>query len=105
MIETTIKQLDRTNLQDFNRCDGTFSADSLLLPSADQGEILYIYTKIPPFTKRYPLEVINTHDYLDNAGQIIYLAYLDQDVAGQIRLRRNWNNFAYKVQSRSLANW
>jgi streptothricin acetyltransferase len=90
-----ITPLSRGNFNDLNRCDGSFQVDSRLDLFAERGLIQYTVIKIPPYTKRFPIEELDYTDYLENPHKAAYLAYVDGQLAGQIILRKYWNNYAY----------
>ena len=94
-IQITIRELDQTNIEDANRCDGTFTVDGKLVLYAEGDVIRYTISKIPPYQKRYDLDEFDLKSYISNPERVIYIAYWEQQVAGQIRLRRNWNGYAY----------
>lgn len=76
--------------------DGSFTVDSTLVL-----QIGYTVKEIPPRNKSYddePLEedtVENYSNYIGNPHQIIYLALVNNQVVGQLVLKRNWNKYAY----------
>jgi ribosomal protein S18 acetylase RimI-like enzyme len=94
-MEVVIKELDLTNVQQVNQCDGTFLVDAVLRLSAENGQISYTTAGIPGFYKRYPVDDVDYTTYIDDPDKTIFFAYVDRQLAGQIILRRNWNNYAY----------
>jgi ribosomal protein S18 acetylase RimI-like enzyme len=90
-----IKELDPTNIQHVNQCDGTFRVDTILHLHAEEGRISYTPVSVPAYDKRYTSEHADYTRYLDDPDKTIFFAYLDGQLAGQIILRQNWNNFAY----------
>jgi ribosomal protein S18 acetylase RimI-like enzyme len=50
---------------------------------------------VPPYTKRYGPEEVEPESYLDAPDRVVFFAWLGEEVIGQIRLRRNWNGYAY----------
>jgi len=91
----TLIQLDNEHLVDVNRCDSTFTVDSRLVLDAQDGEISYRIVSIRPYQKRYAVDAIDAIAYLDNPDRAIFLAYMDGQIAGQIRVGRFWNRYAY----------
>jgi streptothricin acetyltransferase len=94
-IEITLQELGRHNLQDAGKCDGVFTVDSRLVLNAEKNECHFDTLSILPFQKKYPLEQIDYSTYIHHTDRIVFLAYCDRSIAGEIRLRRNWNYFAY----------
>lgn len=94
-MEITIQEISQHNLQDAGRCDSSFTVDELLVLSADNNVLHFKTVSISPYTKKYPVEEIDYSLYLSRPGRTVFLAYGDQSIAGEIRLRKNWNVFAY----------
>ena len=91
----SIQPIDASNLHDLNRVDGTFTIDSRLVPNMQDGQIGYSIEPVQPHTKRYPAEKFDWATFIDNPGKVIYLAYVDGQLAGQIILWKNWNGYGY----------
>ena len=94
-MNITIRQLDERNFGDLNRCDGAFTVDSRLVLHAENGIIGYTVVSIPPYQKRYPVEELDYAAYLHHPDKAIFFAYADEQLAGQIVVRKNWNYYAY----------
>ncbi|TNJ62846.1 GNAT family N-acetyltransferase [Paenibacillus hemerocallicola] len=81
--------------------DDSFTVDSTLVLSLTDGKIGYTVKKIPGYEKSYSDEQFAEaagEDHLgndDNPNQVMYLAFAEEQVAGRIILRRNWNRYAY----------
>lgn len=95
MGNITIRELKQLNLQDADRCDGAFTIDARLVLCAEDGIIRYTVVSTPPYQKRYPLDEIDYAAYIGNPDATLYLAYVEDQIAGQIRLCRYWNRYAY----------
>jgi ribosomal protein S18 acetylase RimI-like enzyme len=46
-----------------------------------------------PYEKRYPDEQLDYSHYINSPDRCVFLAYLDRQCVGQIRLKRNWNRY------------
>lgn len=81
--------------------DGSFIVDSTLVLQLMEQRIGYTVKEIPLRNKNYDdeqSEGIAAEDYsnyIDNPHQIIYLALINDQVVGQIVLKRHWNNYVY----------
>ncbi|MBP1701359.1 MAG: acetyltransferase [Chloroflexi bacterium] len=84
-MELALLTLDVEHLQDVNRCDSSFTVASKLILNAQNGEIGYQIVSVPAYQKRYPVDVLDAITYIDNPDKVIFLAYLDGQIAGQIR--------------------
>ncbi len=91
--EIVIKQIDRDNIGDADRCDGVFTVASKLELVADNNAIHYQVIPVKPYQKRYPAEAVDYTTYINNPQQTVYFAYIDGVIAGEIRLRQNWNRY------------
>ena len=109
-MEDHLKQLDivelnHGNLKDVNRTDNAFEVKSRIIPYIEDGEFHYDVGEISnSYTKSYANDELDYATYIDNPEKIVYLAYVGNELAGQIILRRNWNKYAYiediRVRSR-----
>jgi hypothetical protein len=95
MSEIIIQELSAGTLQYLNRCDGAFIVDAKLSLSISDDAIHSTTIALPPRVKRYASEAFDPNTYMSNPEQTIFLAFVEQKIAGQIRVRRNWNGFAY----------
>ena len=91
----TLTELTSPNLKDAGRCDGAFWVDSRLVLSIENGRLQYAVVSTPPYEKRYPSEAVDYAAYIGQADKAVFMAYVDGQVAGQIRLCRWWNRFGY----------
>ena len=90
-----IREIDQYNIEDFACCDSSFTVDSKLILNAENGTIRYTIVDVPPYTKQYRAEEFDSKFYMDHPDRAIFFAYLDEELAGEIRLRKNWNEYAY----------
>lgn len=94
-MEISLREMDQHNLQDAGECDGTFTVDSRLAISTDGTGIQFSIVPTTPYQKKYPGDSFDYNDYIEKPDRIVYLAYVENIIAGEIRLRKNWNNYAY----------
>lgn len=90
-----VKELDANNLEDVGKVDGYFVIDSQLVLQAENNQIHYTVSERPAKQKRYAQEEIDYSAYMNDPEKAIFLAYVEGSLAGQIILRKNWNNYAY----------
>ena len=91
-----IVPMSENHLCDINKPNQPFSVFGRLIPSFKKG--IWTWTEElfeTPFEKLYPNDEIEYSNYIGNPDRIIYMAYIDNQCVGQIRLRRNWNNYCY----------
>lgn len=91
----TIQAINGENLSNAGKCDGVFTVGAKLVLFMEEGKLHYRIEAIIPYEKRYPVEEVDYRLYINHPDQAAFLAYVDGAVAGEIRLRRNWNHYAY----------
>jgi len=80
--------------------DDRFTVDSILLLSLRNNRIEYSIQQVPSYEKSYgdePFEDTADTDYsmyINHPDQAVYLAYVENQLAGQIVLKRHWNEYA-----------
>ena len=94
-MKIQIIKLDHKKLADIDRCDNTFWVENKLSIGVKDDRISYSLVPARVFEKHYLPEHSDYTDYLNNPDKAVYLAYADEQLAGQIILRTNWNGYAY----------
>jgi streptothricin acetyltransferase len=94
-MQITIREIDQSNFKHINQCDGSFTVNSKLLLYAENGKIHYTVADVHPYTKQYPSNETDFSKYLSNPDQTFFFAYLDNELAGQIKIMKYWNGYAY----------
>jgi len=94
-MEIIIRLVDERTLSNVDRCDSAFTTDARLMLSAEDGKIGYRVAPMPPREKSYPPESKDYREYLTDPDKAIFLAYADGELAGQIRMLKWWNGYAY----------
>ena len=94
-MKISLQEITPHNSKDAGRCDGTFMIDSRLVVSGDEHGIRFSIIPTTPYQKKYPNDTFDYNDYIENPDRIVYLVFMDNIAAGEIRLRKNWNNYAY----------
>lgn len=80
--------------------DDSFTIDSTLVLSLTGREFEFTVKPTPHYTKSYSEDRFKEaadedySDYIDNTCQIVYLAWVANQVVGRIVLKRNWNKYA-----------
>ena len=57
--------------------------------------IRYTIAEIPSTKKRYGKDNVDYTAYIDDPDKVVFLAYVEGQIAGQIILRKSWNRYAY----------
>lgn len=94
-MEILIQEMDEGSLSCVDQVDDTFLVESQLILSVEKNRINYSVVPVATHEKRYPPERKDYRVYLDNPDRVIYFAYVDGDLAGQIRVLKFWNGYGY----------
>jgi streptothricin acetyltransferase len=94
-MKITIQVIDLDNLQDVNKCDAAFTVNSRLVLNAANGVISYSVASVEPYLKPYIFEEKDYPSYIANPNKIIYFAYIEDQLAGQIDVSKHWNAYAW----------
>ncbi|UQZ37249.1 N-acetyltransferase [Paenibacillus sp. PK3_47] len=97
-MDITIRELKEEDLDQGILLSGSFTVDSILVLHTENQQIRYTVQKVAAYTKSYDDEELTAgshSDYIDNPDKVIYLAFAGKQAAGQLVLKRNWNNYAY----------
>ena len=93
-MEITIREIDNDNQWDFGLCDSSFTVDSKLVLNAEAGEIAYLVQAVSPYMKNYRGHPTDFAEYADDPEKTIFFAYVDDQLAGQVRITKYWNQYA-----------
>ncbi|MFD0587395.1 GNAT family N-acetyltransferase [Paenibacillus sp. GCM10027627] len=98
-MEVSIIEMTESDHEHVIDIDDSFVVDSILIPYFSGESIAYTTHKVEFYIKSYEddesdesLEE-NRNGY--SSDSVIFKAFADEHPAGQIRLKRNWNHFAY----------
>jgi streptothricin acetyltransferase len=94
-MQIEIQPLDQGNIQAVNQCDGSFMVNSHLELSMEYDRLTYSAFPVQPYKKEFPIEEMDVDSFVNNPDKIIFLAYSDGKLAGQIDLIKWWNGYAY----------
>lgn len=94
-MQITIREIDESTVQSVKQYGSSFEVTSKLVLHAENGKISYMVVDVPPYSKQYGMEQVETRSYVDNPDKVIFFAYVGDKLAGQIRLWKNWNGYAY----------
>lgn len=90
-----VDEINSRNIKDINKCDDEFIIDSKLVLYLEDNQIHYTVMPLPVTRKRYGKDRIDYRTYIENTDKVVYLAYVEGQIVGQIILRKNWNRYAY----------
>lgn len=78
-----------------NQLDGTIFVYSRLALHCEDGQIKFNVVPVEPYQKPYIPEEKDYAAYIGNPDQTIFFAFVEEELAGQIIIRKNWNGYAY----------
>lgn len=91
-----IQPMAESDLPYFNTTNDPFPIFGELVPAYQDGRWTYserLYDD--PHDTRFPEDRLVWADYAANEDKAIYLAWLDEEPIGQIRMRKDWTRYAY----------
>ena len=94
-MQITIREIDKNTIQYVKKGGSSFEVNSKLELHAENGKISYTIVDVPQYTKEYGLEEVDSSTYIAHPDRTIYLAYMDDELAGQIRIMKYWNGYGY----------
>lgn len=94
-MEITIREIDEQSLENVNQFDNAFTVDSHLVLSIENGKISYRIVPVEPYEKRYAIESADFSKYVHDLDKTVFFAEVDGELAGQIRLIKWWNKYAF----------
>jgi ribosomal protein S18 acetylase RimI-like enzyme len=95
LMKITIREIDQNTVQSVKNGGSTFEVTSKLVPHAENGKISYSFVDVSPYKKQYGAERVDPDTYVDNPDRIVFFAFVDDELAGQIRVLKHWNAYAY----------
>ncbi len=94
-MHITIREMDESNIQFVKTYGSSFEITAKLVLNAENGKINYTIADVPPYKKQYGLEEFDPPTYVSNPDRVVFFAYVDDQFAGQIRVSKHWNAYAY----------
>lgn len=88
-------QMQGGDLLDVDQCNDPFRIEAHLVLDVRDGIINYTVVPVEPYEKQYPLENVDYRTYVNNPHKAVFFAYVDEELAGQIRLHKSWHRFAH----------
>ena len=94
-MEISIREIDANTLQYVNRTDNSYIVKSQLVLNAENGRISFGTKDVPPYMKHFQPDEIDYTTYISNPKKVVYFAFVQDELAGQIRILEWWNAYAY----------
>ena len=94
-MKITIREIGQSDLPSVKKGGSSFEVRSKLVLQAENSKINYTIVDVTPYTKQYGMEEVDPATYVSDPDRIIFFAYMDNELAGQIRVLKHWNAYAY----------
>jgi ribosomal protein S18 acetylase RimI-like enzyme len=94
-MNITIREIDESTVQSVKQYGSSLEVTSKLVLHAENGKISYTVVAVPPYVKQYGPEEVEPKTYIGSSDKTVLFAYVDDKLAGQIRLWKHWNKYAY----------
>jgi GNAT superfamily N-acetyltransferase len=94
-MNITMREIDESTVPAVKQYGSSFEVTSKLVLHAENGKISYTVVAVPPYIKQYGPEEVEPRAYVGSSDKTVFFAYVDNALAGQIRLWKHWNNYAY----------
>jgi ribosomal protein S18 acetylase RimI-like enzyme len=95
-MNITIREVDQSSISSVKTYGESFEVTAKLVPHAENGKITYTIVDVPSYIKQYGLEdEFDPASYVSNPERIVFYASVDDQLAGQIRVSKHWNAYAY----------
>lgn len=91
-----IAEMNVGNLKDMNKPNEPFTVTGKIIPKFEND--IWTFTELfykDPYLKKYTNDEENYSEYIDNAEKAVYFYYQNDECVGQVRLRKNWNKYAF----------
>ncbi|MBL8092190.1 MAG: GNAT family N-acetyltransferase [Anaerolineales bacterium] len=94
-MNVKIEQVNSQNKSFVDKFDRKFTVKEKLALSMENGNLTYSIIPVSPYEKEIPVDDVDVDSFIDNEEKIIFLAFVDNQLAGQIKMITWWNQFAY----------
>ena len=95
-MEIIIIEMTHENIDDINKPNQPFDVIGKIVPVFQNEEWTFSECLFDEsYEKSYPNDEEDWHEYIENPEKVIFLYYENNECIGQVRLRKNWNKYAY----------
>ena len=88
-------KLDSEHLPLFNQFDRKFTVSSKVLLDMTGGNLTWGIIPVEPYEKEIPIDDVDPTTSINSEDKVVFLAEVDGQLAGQIKLITWWNGYAY----------
>lgn len=88
-------KLGSEHLHLFNRFDRKFTVSSKVLLDMTGGKLTWGIILVEPYEKEIPIDDVDPTTFINSEDKVVFLAEVDGQLAGQIKLITWWNGYAY----------
>lgn len=91
-------EIQKVNSQNKNLVDKfvrKFIVKEKVALSMEEGKLNYSIVPVSPYEKEIPVDDVDIDLFINNDEKIIFRAFVDNQLAGQIKMIKWWNGYAY----------
>lgn len=88
-------KLDSEHLHLFNQFDRKFTVSSKVLLDMTGGKLTWGIIPVEAYEKEIPIDDVDPATFINSEDKAVFLAEVDGQLAGQIKLITWWNGYAY----------
>jgi ribosomal protein S18 acetylase RimI-like enzyme len=94
-MNITIRQMDADSIRQDDSFRRNSIVDSKLILHLEGKELTYSIVSFEPYEKILSVDVDDYTTFIGNPEKVIFFADVDGKPAGQLKIFRHWNKFAY----------
>ncbi|MFZ1323072.1 MAG: GNAT family N-acetyltransferase [Ignavibacteria bacterium] len=91
----TISEINKNNHHYLNKCDEEFEISTEYKIEFTEDSFKLREIAVNPYSKRYDNIKIDSTELITGSDTVIYFGFYKDELAGQVFLKRYWNNFAW----------
>lgn len=95
-MSVKIEQINSQNKNLVDKFDRKFAVKEKVALDMENGKLNYLVVAVTPYEKEIPVDEVEDLDsFINNDEKIIFLAFVNDQPAGQIKIIKWWNGYAY----------
>lgn len=94
-MNIAVRKMDDTFAHLFNQFNRTFTVSSKVVLDMAHGKLTWAITPVEPYEKEILIDEVDPATFINSDDKVVFLAEVDGDLAGQVKLITWWNGYAY----------
>jgi ribosomal protein S18 acetylase RimI-like enzyme len=87
--------MDETSAHLFNQFNRAFTLSSKVVLDMAHGKLTWAITPVEQYEKEIPIDEVDPVTFINSEDKVIFLAEVNGNLAGQIKIITWWNGYAY----------